>query len=211
MPQPHPGWPHPFLPRLLHLHLNCCACFPDLTLTHPPRCLQGSSRAIVLERKSGIFPLLKTLWWSHLKDRTRGPQGSIPCSPTLDLGHASPIPCHTYPVFQQSELLLASKGSRLLHASLLCWECLSALSAPPAHSCLSFHTQLNITNSRKPPLGPHPSLYLGLSAIMSWSILVSSVEVSLPGCELPGGQEPFLFSLGSLAPNTVLAKQAFDQ
>lgn len=38
---------------------------------------------------------------------------------------------------------------------------------------------------------------------MSWSILVSKVEVSLLGCELLEGQEPFAFSLGSLAPNSV--------
>lgn len=38
---------------------------------------------------------------------------------------------------------------------------------------------------------------------MAWSILVSNVEVSFLGCELPEGQEPFALSLGSLAPNSV--------
>lgn len=153
----------------------------------------------MLERKSDIIPLLKTLCWcSHLKDMTRAPQGSMPCSPTLDLAHASPVPCHTYPVSLHSELLLASKGSGLLHANLLCWEYLSPCqpTCPPAHSCLSLSHSAQHHQFGKAFLGSYPSPFLGLSTVLSWSILVGSMEASLLGCELLRGQEPFLFSLG---------------
>lgn len=133
------------------------------------------------ERKSGIFPSLKTLCWcSHLKDLIRGPQGRMPRPPTPDLAHASPGPCHTYPLFQQSELLLASKGSRLLHHSPLL-EMPFPLSAclSPAHSCLSFQIQLNITNSGKPPLDPSPlpsSVRAQLCLGAYWSVAWRSVS-----------------------------------
>lgn len=133
---------------------------------------------MIPERKSDILPSLKALCWcSHLEDLIRGPQGGMPVSPTLNLAHAWLGPCHTYLRFQLSELLLASKGSRLLHQPPLL-EMPFPLSAclSPAHSCLSFQTQLNITTSGKPPLEPNPlpssvraQLGLGADESVAWS------------------------------------------